>query len=124
MRAPPETCDALSSNVSAEPTRLAITASVQASTCSGQHTKGDELPEPAGHPLDTAERGGDLAAHGVAGIHRAHVAVGALRRHDSLDRRQRVEPAESARIMEARAPDVDGTCAQRGLHRREVSDLT
>jgi len=36
---------------------------------------------------------------------------------------EQVEPAESARIMEARAPEVDGTCAQRGLHRREVNDL-
>ena len=63
-----------------------------------------ELPEPAGHPLDTAERGGDAAAHGVPGIHRAHVAAGALRRHDGLHRGQRVEPAESAWIMEPVPP--------------------
>ncbi len=128
-RVPPETCDALSSNVSAEPTRLAITASVLAPTCPGSHTLGDaSWPESAGHSLGTAERGGDAAAHGVAGIHRAHVAVGtlvvagALRRHEGLYQGQRVESAESALIIEARAPDVDGTCAQRACTASGVSD--
>jgi hypothetical protein len=42
------------------------------------HALNASCPSRQATPLDTAERGGDAAAYGVAGIHRAHVAVGAL----------------------------------------------